>query len=149
MEQQAGVIVQLTRDLGHQDKFTLLLVDWNGRLSRAFAIPFIIIIPFTTAGSTMLSVFSTGLWSIVIDVAYAVLVFPLLLTSEVHQKAPPLTKVTFIPLLVAVIFVYIFVSLLGSQSRNELQIVRLATIKSWPNSKFVREVVEDLLAETD
>lgn len=149
MEQQAGVIVRLTRDSGHQDQFTLLLVDWSDKLTRAIAVPFTIIAPITTTGSTMLSVASAGLWSIVVDLAYAVLIFPLLFTSEVHQKSPPLTKVTFIPSLVGVIFVYMFVSLLGSQNRDELQIVRLATIKSWPNSKFVREVVEDLLAESD
>lgn len=149
MEQQAEIIVRLTRDLGHQDRFTLLLVAWNAKLNRAFAIPFVIVVPFTTAVSTTLSVFSTGLWSILVDVAYAVLAFPLLLTSELHQKAPSLTKVTFIPSLVGVISVYLFVSLLGSQSRNELQIVRLATIKSWPNSKFVTEVVEDLLSDAD
>ena len=147
MEQQAKLIVQLTRDLGRQDGFTRLLNDLNGMLTAVFAIPFIIIIPFTTLASGLLSVFSTGLWSIVIDVVYGILVFPLLLTSKLHQGVPVLTKVTFIPSLVLVIMVYLFVSLMGSQGRTEEQIVRLATIESWPNSVLVKRVVAELLVE--
>ncbi len=147
MEQQAKLIVQLTRDLGRQDGFTRWLNELNGMLTGVFAVPFIIIVPLTTTASGLLSVFSTGLWSIVIDVVYGILVFPLLLTSKLHQGVPVLTKVTFIPSLVLVIMVYLFVSLMGSQGRAEEQIVRLATIESWPNSVLVKRVVAELLVE--
>lgn len=149
MEQQARLIVQLTSDLGPQDGFTRLLKKWNGMLTGVFAIPFIVIVPFTTAASGLLSVVSTGLWSILIDVVYGILVFPLLLTSSLHQEVPVLTKVTFIPSLALVIVVYLFVSLMGSQGRAEEQIVRLATVESWPNSVLVKRVVEELLVDDE
>lgn len=147
MEQQARQIVQLTRDLGRQDGFTRLLIELSGKITGVFAVPLSIIAPFTSIASGLLSVITTGVWSIVIDVVYAILVFPLLLTSRLHQRVPLLTNVTFIPSLVFVILVYLFVSLMGSQGRAEEQIVRLATVESWPNSVFVKLVVEDLLAE--
>ena len=68
VEQQAKLIVQLTQNLGRQDGFTRLLNELNSMLTGVFTIPFIIIVPLTTLTSGMLSIFSTGLWSIVIDI---------------------------------------------------------------------------------
>ena len=147
MNELGNLITKRAHELGRNDPMTLFVVVVNSAVQGLATLLVLILVPFTTLISGLLSMLTLTLWDLLLEGIWIILSAPLLATSFLHQKTPIAGIIFALPMVLWASVATIFVSLTGKLGNEVGYHKKLSVADAWPNSIHVNTAFIHIEAE--